>query len=113
MQRQCLHRRRFADPLAAARATAREIASKSPDAVRALKRLLNAAADANMAAILLAESKEQAALIGSPKQIEAVRAGVEKREPRFADPGWGLSWIVCAGRKIPSAATACGGFLIW
>ena len=76
-----------ADPLAAARATAREIASKSPDAVRALKRLLNAAADANMAAILLAESKEQAALIGSPKQIEAVRAGVEKREPRFADPG--------------------------
>ena len=44
-----------ADPLAAARATAREIASKSPDAVRALKRLLNAAADADMAAILLAE----------------------------------------------------------
>ena len=76
-----------ADPLAAARATAREIASKSPDAVRALKRLLNAAAEADMAAILLAESKEQAALIGSPNQIEAVRAGVEKREPRFADPG--------------------------
>ena len=68
-----------ADPLAAARATARGIASKSPDAVRALKRLLNAAADADMAAILLAESKEQAALIGSPNQIEAVRAGVEKR----------------------------------
>ena len=74
-----------ADPLAAARATAREIASKSPDAVRALKRLLNTTADADMAAILLAESKEQAALIGSPNQIEAVRAGVEKREARFAD----------------------------
>ncbi|MBV8105016.1 MAG: crotonase/enoyl-CoA hydratase family protein [Hyphomicrobiales bacterium] len=75
-----------ADPLAAARATAREIASKSPDAVRALKRLLNAAADADAAAILLAESKEQAALIGSPNQIEAIRAGVEKREARFTDP---------------------------
>ncbi len=76
-----------ADPLAAARAAAREIASKSPDAVRALKRLLNAAADADTSAILIAESKEQAALIGSPNQIEAVRAGVEKREARFADPG--------------------------
>ena len=75
-----------ADPLAAARATAREIASKSPDAVRALKRLLNTATDADMATILLAESKEQAALIGSPNQIEAIRAGVEKREARFADP---------------------------
>jgi enoyl-CoA hydratase/carnithine racemase len=75
-----------ADPLAAARATAREIASRSPGAVRALKRLLNAAADEDAAAILLAESKEQAALIGSPNQIEAVRAGVEKREARFADP---------------------------
>ena len=74
------------DPLAAARATAREIASKSPDAVRALKRLLNASADVDTASILLAESREQAALIGSPNQIEAVRAAVEKREARFADP---------------------------
>jgi len=75
-----------ADPLAQARATAREIAGRSPDAVRALKRLLNGASDADMAAILLAESKEQAKLIGSPNQIESVRAGVEKRPPRFADP---------------------------
>ena len=75
-----------ADPLAAARAAAHEIASKSPDAVRALKRLLKAATDADTAAILNAEPKEQAALIGSPNQIEAVRAGIDKREPRFADP---------------------------
>ena len=54
--------------------------------MRALKRLLNAATDADAAAILLAESKEQAALIGSPNQIEAIRAGIEKREARFADP---------------------------
>jgi enoyl-CoA hydratase/carnithine racemase len=76
-----------ADPLAAARATAKEIAGRSPDAVRALKRLLNMASDADTAAILVAESKEQAALIGSPNQIEAVRAGVEARTGRFADRG--------------------------
>src|SRR5271170_2272967 len=76
-----------ADPLAAARATAKEIAGRSPDAVRAAKRLLNMASDADTAAILIAESKEQAALIGSPNQVEAVRAGVEARAGRFADGG--------------------------
>lgn len=75
------------DPLAAARATAKEIAARSPDAVRAIKRLLNRASDADTAAILLAESKEQAALIGSPNQIEAVRASVEGRAGRFVDGG--------------------------
>jgi enoyl-CoA hydratase/carnithine racemase len=74
------------DPLSAARTTAREIAARSPDAVRALKRLLNASADHDAAAILAAESREQAALIGAPNQIEAIRSGVELRPPRFADP---------------------------
>ena len=76
-----------ADPLAAARATAKEIAARSPDAVRAVKRLLNMASDADTAAILVAESKEQAQLIGSPNQVEAVRAGIEGRPGRFADDG--------------------------
>jgi enoyl-CoA hydratase/carnithine racemase len=74
-----------ADPLSAARSTAKEIAARSPEAVRGLKRLLNTASDADAATILLAESKEQAALIGSPNQIEAVRAGMEGRPGRFAD----------------------------
>jgi enoyl-CoA hydratase/carnithine racemase len=74
-----------ADPLGAARSTAKEIAARSPDAVRATKRLMNFASDADAAAILLAESKEQAALLGSPNQIEAVRAGMEGRPGRFAD----------------------------
>ena len=60
-------------------------AESERDAVRAIKRLLNAACDSDAAAILLAESKEQAALIGSPNQIEAVRAGMEGRPGRFAD----------------------------
>ncbi len=74
-----------ADPLAAARSTAKEIAARNPEAVRAIKRLLNTAKDADAATILLAELKEQAALIGSPNQIEAVRAGMEGRPGRFAD----------------------------
>ena len=76
-----------ADPLAAARATAKEIAARSPHAMRAVKRLLNASADADTSAILLVESKEQATLLASPNQIEAVRAGMEGRPGRFADAG--------------------------
>jgi enoyl-CoA hydratase/carnithine racemase len=76
-----------ADPIAAARSTAKEIAARNPDAVRAVKRLLNASSDNDAAAILLAESKEQAALIGSPNQIEAVHAGMEGRPGRFTDAG--------------------------
>ena len=53
--------------------------------MRALKRLLNATADLDTAAILIAKSREQAKIIGAPNQIEAIRAGVEKRPPRFAD----------------------------
>ncbi len=78
--------RACADPLAAARETARDIAGRSPDAVRALKRLLNRATDDDLGAILLAESREQAALIGSPNQVEAVRAGLENRAGRYVDP---------------------------
>jgi enoyl-CoA hydratase/carnithine racemase len=72
-----------ADPRTEALAVAREIAAKSPDALRAAKRLFNGAPSAEAAAGLMAESIEQEALIGAPGQIEAVRANLEKREPRF------------------------------
>ncbi|MGL4287738.1 MAG: crotonase/enoyl-CoA hydratase family protein [Phreatobacter sp.] len=75
-----------ADPRAAALATARDIAGRSPDAVRAVKRLMNLAGDGSIAEILQAESNEQEALIGSANQIEAVMAGVEKRPPAFRPP---------------------------
>ncbi|MDH2348975.1 crotonase/enoyl-CoA hydratase family protein [Bradyrhizobium sp. SSUT18] len=72
------------DPRAAALEVAREIAGKSPDAVRAAKRLLNnLSVDPGPA--LLAESIEQQKLIGSANQTEAVRANLEKRAPKFAD----------------------------
>lgn len=73
-----------ADPLTEALALARGIAGRNPDAVRAAKRLLNQTADADAAALLLAESVEQARLIGSANQREAVQAVLEKRAPRFS-----------------------------
>jgi Enoyl-CoA hydratase/isomerase len=75
-----------ADPRADAMALAKEIAGRNPDAIRAAKRLFNMTADWDEAAHLLAESEEQAKLIGSPNQIEAVTANMEKRPPRFSGP---------------------------
>jgi enoyl-CoA hydratase/carnithine racemase len=76
-----------ADPRAEALAVAREIASKNPDAIRAAKRLLNAAPTSDAAAGLIEETREQIALIGSPNQVEAVTANLQKREPVFAESG--------------------------
>lgn len=75
------------DPHAAAMAVAREIAQKSPDAIRAAKRLLNIAGVSEPRAGLIAEAVEQQKLLGSANQIEAVRANLEQRAPRFADAG--------------------------
>ena len=53
-----------------------------------MKRMLNAAITPkeHAARVLLEESREQDAIIGSPNQVEAVYANLEKRAPRFADP---------------------------
>jgi len=75
-----------ADPLAEALQMAHEIAGKSPDAIRAGKRLLNAAMSQSAAELLMAESVEQKALIGSANQVEAVKANIERRAPRFDPP---------------------------
>ncbi|MCR6476476.1 crotonase/enoyl-CoA hydratase family protein [Variovorax sp. ZS18.2.2] len=75
-----------ADPLAEALQMAHEIAGKSPDAIRAGKRLLNAAMSEGAAELLMAESVEQKALIGSANQVEAVKANIERRAPRFDPP---------------------------
>lgn len=71
------------DPHAEAMALAHAIAGRNPEAIRAAKRLANHEGDA--AAVLLAESAEQAALLRSPNQIEAVMANMQKRAPQFRD----------------------------
>ena len=73
------------DPLGAALAMAKEIAGRSPHAVRAAKRLLDLAGRTNLAAGFAAEQEEIRALIGSPNQVEAVTARFEKREPDFGE----------------------------
>jgi enoyl-CoA hydratase/carnithine racemase len=75
-----------ADPLAEALQMAHDIAQKSPDAIRAGKRLLNGSASQTAAELLMAESVEQKALIGSANQAEAVKANMERRAPRFSAP---------------------------
>jgi len=73
------------DPRAAALSLATEIASKSPAAVRGAKRLIDAAATADLDTGFALEEEIQREIIGSPNQLEAVRANFEKRPPRFVD----------------------------
>lgn len=73
------------DPHAAAMALAQSIAGRNPHAIRAVKRLANTAIEADSAAILRAESDEQAQLLRSPNQMEAVMANMQKRAPVFTD----------------------------
>jgi enoyl-CoA hydratase/carnithine racemase len=73
-------------PREAALELAREIASKSPSAIRAGKQLLDASGLLDLEAGLRLEEKLQSGLFGKPDQIESVRANAEKREPRFLDP---------------------------
>ncbi len=76
-----------ADPLAAARSTASEIAARSPDAVRAIKRLLEAGWQSPVTDSLALEAVLQGGVIGTPNQREAVQANLDEREPVFADAG--------------------------
>jgi len=74
------------DPRRAALELARSVAGRSPEAIRAAKRLLDLAGRVDLQAGFAAEQKEIGALIGSPNQAEAVAAEFSRRPPRFADP---------------------------
>jgi enoyl-CoA hydratase/carnithine racemase len=74
------------DPLSAARELAAEIASKSPDAIRGAKRLFNAAWTGLADETLALEAEIQSSLIGSPNQLAAVTAGLQKQPAQFTDP---------------------------
>ena len=75
------------DPLASALTLAEEIAQKSPDAVRAAKRLYDETwVSGDTAASLKRESDLQVGLIGKPNQLAAVVAGMSGELPLFVDP---------------------------
>ena len=73
-------------PYEDALAMAHDIAAKSPDAIRAAKRLMSEAEHRSTAERFAAERSEIGALIGSPNQVESVMAYFEKRDPVFVNP---------------------------
>jgi len=75
-----------ATPRATALELARELAARSPDAVRAGKRLLQRAVTAGLEEGLRLEERVQRALLDGANHAEAVRANLERRPPRFEDP---------------------------
>jgi enoyl-CoA hydratase/carnithine racemase len=75
------------EPVADALAAAREIAGRSPDAVRGAKRLINRLSNAGAAEHFAAEREIIFKLIGSPNQVEAITANFENRTPVFGDVG--------------------------
>jgi enoyl-CoA hydratase/carnithine racemase len=73
------------DPLAAALDLAEQIAARSPDAIRAAKRLYDTSWHAPVEEGLRLESDLQSRLMGSANQIEAVRAGMAREPASFTD----------------------------
>lgn len=77
------------DPHAAAIELATEIAARSPHAVRGAKALYNRLFALHAAEQFAAEREVINGLIGTPNQIEAITANLEKRQPVFTDPTGG------------------------
>jgi enoyl-CoA hydratase/carnithine racemase len=73
-----------ADPYAAAMATAKTLAGLSPDAISTAKTVFNISEDTDFASLAMIESVRQDMIIGTPNQVEAVQAGMEKRRPQFS-----------------------------
>ena len=71
------------DPRAAAFELAADLVTKSPDALREGKRLLNLSGHRPLAEQLADERATMGSLIGSPNQVEATMAYFEKRDPKF------------------------------
>jgi enoyl-CoA hydratase/carnithine racemase len=73
-------------PLDDALALAHEIAGKSPHAIRGVKRLIDQSGRVPLAQQYADEREVIGSLVGTPNQVEAVAAFLEKRSPSFADP---------------------------
>jgi enoyl-CoA hydratase/carnithine racemase len=74
------------EPIKHGLAIAQEIAQRSPTAIRAGKKLMNASVELSVADGLALEADLQKSLIGSANQMEAIRANMAKETPNFEDP---------------------------
>jgi enoyl-CoA hydratase/carnithine racemase len=73
------------DPRADALELAREIASRSPDAIKVMKRLVDASWTLSFDDGVREERDQTEGMIGSKNQLEAVIANLEQRPGRFED----------------------------
>jgi enoyl-CoA hydratase/carnithine racemase len=73
------------DPRADALDLAREIASRSPDAIKVMKRLVDASWTLSFDDGVREEHDQTEGMIGSKNQLEAVVANLEQRPGRFED----------------------------
>ena len=73
------------DPLAAARQLAGEIAARSPQAIRAIKKLFDESWHPETDGSLRLEAGLQSSIMGARNQIEAVQANMQNRKPEFDD----------------------------
>ena len=73
------------NPHADAMALAEVVASKSPHAIRGGKHLVDSSVTTDYAKGFAEERRVIGSLIGSPNQVESVKAFFEKRTPEYAD----------------------------
>lgn len=73
------------DPSLRAQELAAEIATRSPDAIRAIKKLFNQSWRVDPASGLSHEASLQAAVMAGDNHAEAARANIEQRAPQFTD----------------------------
>lgn len=73
-------------PLDDAMTMARQIADRSPEAIRGSKTLLNRLFNQGASEQFAAEREVIGSVIGQPNQVEAVMANFEKRPSHFTDP---------------------------
>ncbi len=71
------------DPMGAARDLAAGLMARPPEMLAAAKQLVEEAWCADAAASLALEARLQAELMGSPNQMEAVMANMQKRPPKY------------------------------
>ena len=69
----------------AAMETAAAISTRSPDAIRSIKQLINSAWKMSDKEALALEAELQLGVLGEQNQLEAVAANVKKRAPVFRD----------------------------
>ena len=75
-----------ADPLKEALLMAREIVDRNPHAVQAAKKLYDSAATMSPEDSFALELELQRGVLGSPNQMEASMARLQRRKPNFSDP---------------------------